>query len=248
MRRILLLACLIVVLSGCATGQTKRFTVIVDPPDARITLLPGNGQEQQQYRSPADIAVTVPKPPSQAAGRLMIEREKYKPISILLSNIHTDTLKLKMDKAVQYRLKFRMIRPIVSDDLIYRDRTLTLQFFPGERNFQLKIENLTSQPLAILWDRTNYVDVANRTHKLMRTELGLEERRQASASQTIPAGDSVLTKFVPADNRSQPLFILDEGAIALKGTFFNLFLPIEQDRAISPQYNFWFEIVDVVRE
>ena len=260
MKKILVLACVLAITVGCASGGVKkRFSVIVDPPGADITVIPGGDQPEQKYRSPADITVSIPKDPSLTAkSRMEIKRESYKPKTIGLSGIaEGETLKIKLDKIVHYLLKFRLLSPVQSDNLHYRDKIVDIRIKPGERQFALSIENLTRQPLKILWEQSQYQDFTNRQHRLIHSGIKLQDRNDIIPPQVVPAGGSVQQDIMPVDavTRSQngyetkPLFPVDsEKALSLKGKTFTLFFPVEMDRAIIPDYNFTFEIVDVVKE
>jgi hypothetical protein len=257
MKKLLILVCVLVLATGCSSGGKKRFTLIVDPPDADIIVITGGGRPEQKYHSPADITVDIPDNPGEAArGRLEIRREKYKPMSIILNSIQADTLKLKLSR-LSYKLKFRMTRPALSDQLMYRDKTLAIRLTPGERRFNLSIKNFAQKPISILWQQSEYTDYRFRAHRIIPSGVNPEHRNQAIRAQEIQAGGSLEQTFVPVDHityssekksyESRPLFSLEnDGAPLLKGKSFSLFLPIEVDRAIIPDYNFQFEIVDVV--
>ncbi len=261
MKRILVLACVLAITAGCASSVKKRFSVIVEPPGADITIIPGGGQPEQKYRAPADITASIPKDPTLAAkSRMEIKHEAYKPKTIGLSGIREgETLKIKLDKIVHYLLKFRLRGPVQSDDLRYRDKIVDIRIKPAENHFGLSIENLTRQPIKILWEQSQYQDVMSRPHRLIHSGIRPQDRNETVAPQVVPAGGSIQRDIMPVDavTRSQekggyetkPLFPLDsDRALLLKGKTFTLFLPVEMDRAIIPDYNFTFEIVDVVKE
>ncbi len=261
MKKILILACVLAITAGCAAGVKKRFSVIVEPPGADITVIPGGDRPEQKYRSPADITVFIPKAPSQAVkSRMEIKHEAYKPKIIGLSGIaEGETLKIKLDKMVHYLLKIRLLGPVQSEDLHYRDKIVDIRIKPVERHFAVSIENRTRQPLKILWEQSQYQDFMNRQHRLIHSGIKLQDRNNIIAPQEVPAGGSVQRDIMPVDAvvysqekkgyETKPLFPLDsDSALSLKGKTFTLFLPVEMDRAIIPDYNFRFEIIDVVRE
>lgn len=259
MKKILIFAFIIATATGCSTVK-KEFSVIVEPADAEIRVLPGEGQAVQTYKSPATITVYVPKNPAEAAkSRMEIKRDTYKTKIIGLDMIAEKTLKIKLDKVVLYRLKYRMIRPVLSEDLGYRDKIVSIRIVPGERQFELKMENLTQKPLKILWDRAEYIDLMNRQHPLMHSGIKPENRNDIVQPQIIPAGGSVQESVFPKSSvaylqgmkeyTTKLLFPVDsDTARSLTGRLFSVFLPVELDRAIIPDYNFKFEIVDVIKE
>lgn len=260
MKRIAILAVLAITAAGCASDSKKRFTLIVDPPDAQITVLAGRDRPEQSYRSPADISLSVPVDKAEAAkARVEIKREGFKPQVINVSSVQAETVRIRLEKLNRYRLKYRLLRPVASEELVYRDRILAVQISPGERQIDLKILNLTQKPISILWDRAEYTDFMNRQHELMPSGIKPQNRNNPVPPQVIPAGGSlqqaVLLKsgfFYSPEKKeyiSSPLFPLDsDAALSLKGRTLALFLPVEMDRAIIPDYNFILEITDVVKE
>ncbi len=259
MKKILIFGFIIAIATGCSTVK-KEFSVIVDPADAEIRVIPGEGQTPQIYKSPAAITVHIPKNPAEAAkSRMEIKRDTYKTRIIGLDMIAEKTLKIKLDKAVLYRLKYRLVRPVLSEDFSYRDRIVAVTIIPREHDFDLKIENLTQKQLKILWDRAEYTDFMNGQHPLMHAGIKPQNRADIVQPQIIPPNGSVRDSVFPKSSVIYSQTIKEYGtklllpvdsdrAPALKGRTLNVFLPIEMDRAIIPDYNFKFEIVDVIKE
>lgn len=259
MKKLLIFASIIAIATGCSTVR-KQFTVMVDPPDAEITVFSGRGENERTYRSPADVVVNIPKDPVQAAkSRIEIKRATYQTKIIGLDTVWKNTLKVKLDKAVLYRPKYRMVRPALSDDLTYRDKIVAVKIIPREHDFDLKIENLTEKPLKILWDRAEYTDFMNGQHPLMHAGIKPQNRADIVPPQVIPPRGSVQAWVFPKKSVTYSQVIKDyatklllpvdsETALALKGRTLNVFLPIEMDRAIIPDYNFKFQIIDVIKE
>lgn len=260
MKKLFVLACVLVIAAGCATEVKKRFSVVVEPPDAEITVIPGGDRQEQKFRSPADITVYIPRDPELAArSRMEITREAYKPKVVGLGSIEEGhVVTIKLERTVHYLLKFRLLSPALSEDLRYRDRIISAAFTVGERQFEMNIENLTQKEIKILWDRTEYTDVVNRQHRLMHSGVRPQDRNNPVAPQAIPAGGSLQQAAMPASSvvysrekkayETKPLFPLDsDTALALKGRTLYLFLPVEMDRQIIP-YNFKFQVTDVIKE
>jgi hypothetical protein len=259
MKNVIILFSLFLFATGCST-VTKKFSLIVDPPDAEIRVIPGGKQPEQIYRSPAVIAVSIPADPVKAAeSRIEIKRETYKTRTIRLDSAGEGLMKIVMDKLVLYRPKFRLLQPVLSDVLGYRDKIVSISVVPGNRAFELKIENLTQKPLTILWDKAEYMDYRNRAHPLMHGGIRPQDRNDTVPPQVIPPAGSLQQSIFPKsavrysqamkDYITNPLLPLDsENALSLKDKTFTLFLPIEMDRGIIPDYLFKFQIVDLIKE
>ena len=254
---ILILALALFTAVGCAPA-VKQFTLIVDPPDAKIEVSGQGDPAGMPYRSPARIS--IPADQSVAAqSRIVISHKDYKTTVLQLKNMQGDrNIRIKLLKAVQYRLKYSLVGPVKSPDLIFRDNIVAVTIVPRDLNFDLKIENLAQKPIAILWDTADYTDVRYRSHKIYPSTIKAEERGGRIPAQTIQAGGSLQVSVTPVDSVSyageqgyviKPLFDLDnDSALSLKGQTVSLFLPIQIDRAIIPDYNFKIKIEDVIRE
>jgi hypothetical protein len=258
MKKILILALTLFTAAGCAPGAVKHFTLIVDPPDAQIEVTGLGDQPDKPYRSPARI----PLPADQAAaaqGRIVISRKDYKSTMLQLKNMQGDSsIRIKLLKAVQYRLRYSLISPVKSPDLTFRDSILAVTIAPRDLNFDLKIENLARKPIAILWDTADYTDVRYQSHRIFPSTVKPENRGDRIPAQTIPVGGSLQVSVTPADALSyagekgyviKPLFDLDnDSALSLKDKTVSLFLPVGIDGAIIPNYNFKIKIDDVIKE
>jgi hypothetical protein len=248
-----------VLATGCATVE-KRFTVIVEPPDAVITVIPGGDGPERKFSSPADVTVSIPTDPDlAAASRVEVTRELYKPKTVSIAGIEEGyVMRIKLEKLVHYLLKFRLLAPAPSDDLRYRDREIAAAFTPGERQFDLDLTNYSGKTIRILWDRAEYTDYVNKQHRIMHSGVRPQDRNNAIPPETVQPGGSVQRSIMPVSAvvyskekkgyDTKPLFPVDnDRAVALKGRRIYLFLPIEVDRAIIP-YNFKFEISEVTKE
>ncbi len=256
MKKILILV-LALAASGCA-GVSKQFVLTVDPPDAQITVFARPGEQGESYRSPANISVRIPEDRTMAAqSRVVISRETYKTAVIPLSSVQGNAVRIKLAKA--YRLKYSLLTPVRSDELAYRDRILAVKIIPREKAFGLKIDNLTQQPLTILWNKADYTDASGRRHRIIHSGIKWEKRAERVPPQIIPPGGSLEEEVLPESSIqysgekkgyvAKPLFVLDdERSLALKGRTVELFLPVELDRAIIPDYSFMILIQDVIKE
>ncbi len=247
-------------LFGCISEKTKRFTLVVDPPDADIRVVSGSDLKELRYRSPAEITAGLPNDTVlEKKAVLEITMDKYKPVVLALRDIKNgDNLSIKMDKAVRYRLKCRLLSPVPSDEIKFQDKVVSVSLIVEDRQFHLNLANLTSSELKILWDRAEYTDVKNRQHRLMHSGVRYQDRNNPLPSQPVPPHGSVQEAVMPTSNvvysqqtkayENLPLFPLDsESAAGLKGKIFYLFIPMGIDRQIFP-YNFKIEIADVIKE
>ena len=260
MKRHLIFACSVMLLFGCISERTKRFMLVVDPPDADIRVVSGSDLKELRYRSPAEITVGLPNNTvSEKKAVLEITKDKYKPVVLALQNIKDgDNLRIKLEKAVSYRLKFRMLSPVSSDEIKFQDKVVSVALTVEDRQFHLNLANLTSSELKILWDRAEYTDVKNRQHRLMHSGVRYQDRNNPLSAQPVPPHGSVQEAVMPISSvvysqqtkayENLPLFPLDsESAAGLKGKIFYLFIPMGIDRQIFP-YNFKIEIADMIKE
>jgi hypothetical protein len=238
--------------------------VFADPPDAVIRVVSGPDLKEQKYRSPAAVTAEVPNDPALSSKALLeVQKENYKPRVIALKDIRAgETLNIRLEKIIQnlvkYSLKFRMTNPVASNELQYRDRVIGVAFTVGEQSFNMRFDNLSNRDVKILWERAAYSDVNNQTHRIMPSTVRFPDRNNPIPDQIVLARSSVQEAVIPITNvfLSQakkgydihPLFPLNSDlAAGLKGRSFNLFIPVEVDRAIIP-YNFSIAITDAVKE
>jgi hypothetical protein len=257
MKKILILAIALLAAAGCAPA-VKQFTLIVDPPDAQIEVAGLGDQPATPYRSPARIPIPADQTVA-AQGRIVISHKDYKSTMLQLKNMQGDSsIRIKLLKAVQYRLKYSLVGPVKSPDLTFRDNIVGVTITPRDLNFDLKIENLARKPIGIMWDTADYTDVRYQRHRIFPSTIKAEERGGRIPAQTIPVGGSLQVSITPVDSVSygggkgyviKPLFDLDnDSALSLKDKTVSIFLPIEIDRAIIPNYIFKIKIEDVVKE
>jgi hypothetical protein len=260
MKKYFILGIASLLISGCATMSmvTKNFKVIADPSDSTIKVVSGAEQKERRYSSPAEITVEVSKEPAQGARAVLeISKDNYKPVTIPLRHIHDgDTLKIKLDEIVNYRLKYRMLRPVQSDEVKFQDGALSILLTVGEQAFQASLTNLAAYPLKILWEQSQYTDIFGRNHRLMPSSVPYQNRNNPIPDQVVQSRSSIQAVMTPIDNvyvsqqsknyEVKPLFPREAGT-ALKGKIFNLFIPVEINRSITP-YNFTIEITEVVKE
>jgi hypothetical protein len=250
--------------SGCSSVVTKNFKVFADPPDSTISVVSGMELKERLYRAPATISALVPTDPARAEKAVRkVSRDNYQQKTIFLRDINEgDTLNLKLEKIlhdiVRYKLSYRLISPVVSEELRFRDKNISVAFVVGEQGFEMQFENLSPYDVKILWDRTEYTDVSRKTQRLMHSGVRFPDRNNPIPDQFVLSRSSVQETVIPISNvyvlpqrkgyDIRPLFPLEsDGATGLKGKSFILFIPVEINRQIIP-YNFKIEIMDSVKE
>jgi hypothetical protein len=256
MKKIVILAAALLAAAGCASS-VRQITLTVDPSDAQIEVVGQGDLPAKPYRSPANISIPTDRAMA-AQSRVVISRKDYKTTVLQLGSVRGDSVRIKLQKAFQYHLKYSMVGPAPSADLTFRDKILAVTIAPREKNFDLKIENLTPRPLAVLWDTADYTDVRYQSHRIVPSTVKLEERSGRIPPQTIPVGGSLQVSVTPVDAIShagekgyvvKPLFVLDsESALSLKGKTMSIFLPVGIDGAIIPDYIFKIRIDDVIQD
>jgi hypothetical protein len=250
--------------SGCTSVVAKNFKVFADPPDSTIRTISGVDLKERDYRSPAIITADVPKDASLASKAVLeVSRDNYQPRTIALRDIREgETLNIKLEKVLQdivkYKLSFRLVSPVVSQDLRFRDKNVSVVFTVGEQGFQMHFENLSTYDMKILWDRTEYTGVNRQRHRLMHSGVHFQDRHNPIADQIVLSRASVEEAVFPISNvymlpqrkgyGIHPLFPHEsDDAEGLKGKSVILFIPVEINRQIIP-YNFKIEIINAVKE
>ncbi|MCK9418700.1 MAG: hypothetical protein M0R70_04890 [Nitrospirae bacterium] len=250
--------------SGCSSVVAKNFKVFADPPDATIRVVSGVELKEQRYRPPATITAGVPKDPALAAKAFLeVSKDNYRQKTILLRDINEgDTLNIKLEKIlhdlVRYKLSYRLISPVVSQELRFRDKNISVSFAVGEHGFEMQFENLSPYDVKILWDRAEYTDMSGQTQRLMHSGVRFPDRNNPIPDQFVLSRSSVQETVIPISNvyvlpqrkgyDIRPLFPVESDVAAgLKGKKVILFIPVEINRQIIP-YNFKIEITNSVKE
>jgi hypothetical protein len=250
--------------SGCSSVATRNFKVFADPPDSTIRVVSGDTLKERLYRSPATIAAEVPKDPALSAKAVLeVSRNDYQQKTISLRDINEgETLNIKLEKIlhdiVRYKLSYRLVSPVVSPELRFKDKNISVSFTVGEQGFEMYFKNLSPHDLKILWESAEYTDAGNRTHRLMHSGIRFPERHNPIPDQSVLSQSLVQETVIPISNvyvlpqrkgyDIHPLFKLDSDAAAgLKGKTVILFIPVEINRQIIP-YRFKIEIKNSVKE
>jgi len=264
MKKHALVALVALLTFACSSTVTKNFKVFVDPPDSVISVVSGLDLKELKYHSPAAITANVPKDPALARKAVLeVRRDNYTPLIMALHDIpEGKILNIKLEEVIQYqfryRLTYRLIAPVASDSLQHKDTSIAISFMIVNQSFQMSLENLTSNDIKIIWDRSQYTDENMQSHRLMHSGIRFQDRNNPIPEQIVRPHVSIQEAVFPINHvvfipqkksyDIEPLFPLDnDRAAELKGRTINLFIPIENNRAITP-YNFKIEIIDAVKE
>ncbi len=257
MKKLFLLVCALALAAGCAVPM-KRFSVVVEPPDAEITVIPGGDRPAQKVQSPATISIPAEQDATPIA-RMEVRREGYRPKTVNLAALSDgQAISIQMEKRVHYSLKLRLAGPQISDDLRYRDRLIAASFAYQDRQIDISLQNVSGKQLKILWERAEYLDHLNKSYRMIPTTVRPQDRNNAINPQLIGPGETVTVGVIPVSSiyfsqqkrayEYKPLMPVDtDAAPALQGRSVYLFLPIEMDRQIIP-YNFRLEVVEVNKD
>lgn len=258
MKKCLLFFCALVLASGCATTVRKNFTVVVDPPDAKIKVV-ASKDDVQEYQSPASVSVPVPNDRVlQARAMVEITKDSYKPKRIPVRTIQEgETVNVTLERISHYQLTLRLLSPVKAEEFAFRDKTIALSSTATDQGFNMSLSNVGAVPIKILWNQAELRDLNGRQHRLMHSGIRYQDRNNPAPAQTIAPGGSVQQAVLRTSAvvysqewkmyEIQPIFPVEGGNVeALKGKIFYIFIPIEVDRQIIP-YSFKVEIVDAVK-
>jgi hypothetical protein len=250
--------------SGCTSVVSKNFKVFAYPPDANIRVISGVDLNERDYRSPATITADVPKDAAIAAkAEIEVSRDGYQTKTMALREIRDgETLNIKLERMLQdivkFKLTFRLISPVVSSELRFRDKNISVSFDVGEQGFKMHFENISHYDMKILWDRAEYTGVSRQHLRLMHSGIRFQDRHNPLPDQIVLSGASIEESVFPISSvymlpqrkgyDIHSLFPLaSDNAGGLKGKSVILFIPVEINRQIIP-YNFKIEIMNAVKE
>ncbi len=258
LNKFLVTSALLFLISGCAAGAKKSFTVTVDPADANIKVVSGR-EAPQEFQSPAQITVLLPDDRVlEARAVVEITREDYRPKKVPIRTITGgEALDVKLEKLLRYQLSLRLLAPVRADEFAFSDKYISLAVTATDKGFSMNIGNVGVFPITILWNQAEMRDLSGRQHRLMHTGIRFSDRNNPIPDQRLAPGASLQYTALPVSAVSvspewqtyevQPVFPVEgENVEALKGKIFYIFLPIEVNRQIVP-YNFRVEIVDAVK-
>ncbi|MDH5477929.1 MAG: hypothetical protein OEY50_06335 [Nitrospinota bacterium] len=155
----------------------------------------------------------------------------------------------------RYTQTYTLMEPSVSMAKNYDDGKFLIRFHVEEKRIFIRMENHTSAPLAIDWEKAAYVHIDGARHKVAGVDFLFTDNRSKGGITTIGPG-GVLNDFAaPVKNVEKlepwtwalsPLFPLqDRQALANKGKIFGLDLPIQVEGEWKV-YRFRFQITNVI--
>ena len=173
--------------------------------------------------------------------------------------------------APKFEYKYKLIKPILSDQLSYTDSKLDLTLNVKDSYVDLKIKNLSDRPLKIIWDDASFVKLGE-AQKIIHKNVKFIDKEKTQSPTVIPVNSFVTEMIQPIDNisfetvsygsygkssfwSSKPLFLKYNGMSSPKyvekkikpllGSKIAIYLPIEYDGK-NIEYLFELEITDVL--
>lgn len=151
-----------------------------------------------------------------------------------------------------YVFSFLMVKPEVSKGLLYEDKTINIIFEITRKQIDFTIYNKISEPIKIDWDSASYVDIFQKSHKIIHKGIKLIERESHQSPTVIPPTASLDDIIYPTDYVSyndgwveSPLFPETPEAKLYKEMSFSVFLPVLVGSQ-TKNYLFTFKIDEVV--
>jgi hypothetical protein len=153
----------------------------------------------------------------------------------------------------QVAYQFALVKPTPSEALEYEDEFLKVRFsIPENKQIAFALLNKTDEPIVIPWDQVSFVDVENKSHKVMHQGVRFIERDQPQSPTTIPPGALVEDFVYPSDAATflagqwitPMIFPHGPRSAEYKGKNFSVFMPLQVSGAVK-NYNFVFTVADV---
>ena len=152
----------------------------------------------------------------------------------------------------EYSYTYKLIEPVQTELLEYRDDILFCRLIPGQNTIGLDIYNISPAPFYVDWNQIRMIDSEGQSHGVLRRlELLSDGVREQALSLILPQG--VLSETLTPKNTvymtmtgwtQHPLFPNSEAALSMKGQTFGLIIPVQQDASVKT-YRFTFEVSDV---
>lgn len=152
------------------------------------------------------------------------------------------------DDASQPEYQYVLIEPESVFPWSYDDEVAGFVFTPSTSRIGFSVENVTSEPLMIDWEKSAYVDASGVSHRIIHKGVRLVARAQNQVPTTIPPGARIDEQAYPADAvewvealrywQEPPLF----APAAAEGQTFSLSLHLNSAAHGSKDYVFKFRI------
>lgn len=150
---------------------------------------------------------------------------------------------------------FSMIKPNASNDLHFEDNLVSVTFKISLKQIDFVLKNKTDNPLIIDWNKMSYVDVLNKSHKILHEGVKYIDKNSSLSPTTIPPTANIEDFVFPTDNISyvsgkyggwmqELLFPQGQKAKYFSGKTFSVFMPMEIN-GTQKNYFFTFLIKDI---
>ncbi len=145
----------------------------------------------------------------------------------------------------------RLIKPIVSDELVFEDEDIKLRFTVTRKHIDFTLWNKTQGPISVIWDEVQFRDPEGETHWVLNTQEDPHRVPTKAAHATIIHHHMDSTMVPPESSyndyvRPFPSGFEDVLIYPFKyatGSRFKLILPLEIKEQIKI-YTFGFEVMD----
>jgi hypothetical protein len=137
-----------------------------------------------------------------------------------------------VDKQKGAEYHFRLIKPIVSEELRFEDESILVRFTPEQKRLYFTLWNKTQSPMKILWDEVLFIDPEGESHWVLNAEETYKEVGKVAAGvqplinpSVIPPGTSHGDYVRPHPKGTQDVYIYPTKKPV--GSRFSLVLPLE---------------------
>ena len=186
------------------------------------------------------------------ADSLPVRKRVYKTFSriflpgILLFSLLCGCAGLDKQKSAGHR--FKLIKPITSEELRFEDESILARFTPEHKRLYFTLWNKTQAPMKILWDEVIFINPEGQSNWVLNSQETYRDAGKVAVGahplldqSIIPPGTSHGDYARPYPTGTQETYIYTE-KYAL-GCRFSLVLPLEINER-TKVYTFGFEIVE----
>jgi hypothetical protein len=96
------------------------------------------------------------------------------------------------------RFGFKMIKPKVSEDLVYEDASIRIQFRTLEQ-LHFELTNKTDDAIEVHWSQSSIVDTRGEAHRVTHSGVRYIERNDAAPPTIIPPNAKITDLLHPSD-------------------------------------------------
>ena len=99
----------------------------------------------------------------------------------------------------KYAYSYKLIRPVASDDLTFRDQNVKMQFSFDESSLHFQMDNVSNSIMVVRWNRVS-LGVDNRFSPVRHSVDFYSDTSSISTSVLIPPAGYILETIAPAEN------------------------------------------------